>query len=644
MKYLFLFIFTFLWSWTVSFGQVCPTKFPADAVGGFTVVPQSCAPYSPRIRNSSLGTVTGYIYNYIPGTDYKDTTLYSIYKKTILPANAYTYTKAGKYCIIQLGSNGTASFASREVEVLSAPIPVAKAILCGPNEVVLTIPTDTSNVYNSYAINWGDGQAQEYKQSDSPITYTYAARTNNTISVTGIYPACSGDRFFLSNLPPYSPLLTPSMSLLEAKTGKLNLTFLSTAGLRTEVLQKTGNVYNAINPPVFDDGKAPTGNVTKVLNSASVQSINCFRVRTTDACKKTADSPEICNIPFTVDSQDAQNQIKWEVYPIASNFDQYSIVKNTVAYKDIKTIATVQDVDATVSCGEEYAYQMTVALKGMKFISEEVRIKANSTRPLSAIKTILPTVEKGKVAVLWIPETFSTKGYTIERSDKITGVFQPVGTSLSNRFDDLTALPSNQAYCYRISYKDQCSRVSDPSKPICTVFLNDNGSDLNWSPIDFANGTSGYEVEYLDQNGNSLNPPRTETVGLKLKYTPDFSDPTLSVLRFRIVAKSADNQVSNSNDVLLSLGVKVFVPTVFSPNNDGINDLFFIKGIGIKQATIKIYDRWGVVVYESDDRGIGWDGYINNSQASQGIYAYRIDYEDFAGNKNDIKGTVMLVR
>lgn len=647
MKHFFLLTFFVLCS-SVLFGQVCPTKNAADANGSFNVFQQGCVPYSPKIKSTVAAgaTVTGYIYDYKLGTDYKDTTLYSIYKKTILPEKAlYTYSKPGKYCIIQLGSNGTASFAAKEIEVLETPKPVATAMLCGPNDVRLTLPANPANIYEDYLISWGDGNQVAYKQANSPIKYTYAARANNNITITGIYTACGGERTNLTNLPPYTPLPTPQISSLEAKGGKLTLNFNSNTGVKTEVLQKVGGNYESISPAIFDDGTGPSAATNKILVNFSTQNTNCFRVRVADVCEKTNDSPEICNIPFTATPKDGENQISWGKYPVAGNFVQYNLIKNSSPLKTISNIATQQLIDPNVTCGEEYGYQMIVDLAGMKFISEEVRIKGNNTKPLVAIKNAYPTVENGKMLVIWTPETFSVKNYFIERADQANGAFKKVGTSLTNRFDDPTASPSSQSYCYRVSYTDQCDREAEPSKPICSVFLSENGSNLNWTPIGFAQGTVRYEVEYLDQNGNSLNPPRAETLGLSQSYVPDFSDPTLVALRFRIRAISADNQISTSNDVLLSQGVKLFVPTAFSPNGDGINDVFIHKGVGLPQVSLRVFDRWGSVIFDTNEPNTGWDGRINNQEAPQGFYTYRIEILDLATTKPTIKtGVVMLVR
>lgn len=77
------------------------------------------------------------------------------------------------------------------------------------------------------------------------------------------------------------------------------------------------------------------------------------------------------------------------------------------------------------------------------------------------------------------------------------------------------------------------------------------------------------------------------------------------------------------------------IPNVFSPNGDSMNDFFRIPGIeGFPNSRLEIYNRWGNVIYQSNDYGGGWDGRINNEPVADGTYYYvlrRSDGENFHG-------------
>ena len=94
----------------------------------------------------------------------------------------------------------------------------------------------------------------------------------------------------------------------------------------------------------------------------------------------------------------------------------------------------------------------------------------------------------------------------------------------------------------------------------------------------------------------------------------------------------------------------IFIPNVFSPNNDGINDIFFISGTSI--ATIKrfqIFDRWGKKAFSSPEvpinsREYGWDGRMGNKPAFAGVYYYAAELE-FPDQTTEVyKGSITLLR
>jgi gliding motility-associated-like protein len=87
-----------------------------------------------------------------------------------------------------------------------------------------------------------------------------------------------------------------------------------------------------------------------------------------------------------------------------------------------------------------------------------------------------------------------------------------------------------------------------------------------------------------------------------------------------------------------------YIPNAFSPNGDGINDLFSGKGYGIKDYVMYVFDRWGEKLYETTDLSKGWDGTFKGEEAQQDVYVYRVDIIDIHGEKHKYKGHFTLVR
>jgi len=89
----------------------------------------------------------------------------------------------------------------------------------------------------------------------------------------------------------------------------------------------------------------------------------------------------------------------------------------------------------------------------------------------------------------------------------------------------------------------------------------------------------------------------------------------------------------------------VYVPSVFTPNGDGRNDIFRIADIKHqKLLDFSVYSRWGALVFRTANVSEGWDGTINGQKVPPGVFVYLIHYTDLTGEYKYLKGTVVLVR
>ena len=87
-----------------------------------------------------------------------------------------------------------------------------------------------------------------------------------------------------------------------------------------------------------------------------------------------------------------------------------------------------------------------------------------------------------------------------------------------------------------------------------------------------------------------------------------------------------------------------FIPNVFSPNGDGINDVFTIRGERIEQVSIKVYNRWGNLVFEGRDASPAWDGRWQGQESPVGVYYYTAEIIYQNGAAEQKHGNVTIVR
>ena len=146
------------------------------------------------------------------------------------------------------------------------------------------------------------------------------------------------------------------------------------------------------------------------------------------------------------------------------------------------------------------------------------------------------------------------------------------------------------------------------------------GESLNLEAI----ASYGWRFSHWDNNTNILNPNKNET-------------------NINLSVESSDNIVANFSEMF-----EVFVPNSFTPsNNDNLHNTFNVSIFsteGVK-FEMKIFNRFGESIFESDDESIAWDGSYNGRQVPAGIYMYLLTVEsNMTGNRINKKGTITLLR
>lgn len=89
---------------------------------------------------------------------------------------------------------------------------------------------------------------------------------------------------------------------------------------------------------------------------------------------------------------------------------------------------------------------------------------------------------------------------------------------------------------------------------------------------------------------------------------------------------------------------QLFIPSAFTPNGDGLNDLFYIKAnFQPRNFEMTIMSRNGDLLFHSRDINIGWDGQLHGSTLPQGMYVYIIKYKDSEGKDQKQQGQILLI-
>lgn len=154
-----------------------------------------------------------------------------------------------------------------------------------------------------------------------------------------------------------------------------------------------------------------------------------------------------------------------------------------------------------------------------------------------------------------------------------------------------------------------------------TVAFQDESTGATEWTWDFADGSNAYEQ----------NPQHT------------YQEPgTYQVVQVVNNDYGCDDEYSQR--VIIGPAITLYIPNTFTPNNDGLNDVFKGEGEGLEEYRMWIFDRWGENLFFSEDMEYGWDGTYKGKQVESGMYIYKFDVIDVEKRQRQYTGEVYLMR
>jgi gliding motility-associated-like protein len=111
-----------------------------------------------------------------------------------------------------------------------------------------------------------------------------------------------------------------------------------------------------------------------------------------------------------------------------------------------------------------------------------------------------------------------------------------------------------------------------------------------------------------------------------------------------VKAISAEGCASQKT-VFITVISKISIPSAFTPNGDGKNDVFrALYGQDISNVHFVVFDRWGQLVFADNGAHKGWDGKLDGVLQPAGTYVWSFEYKDVSGANRNLKGVVELIR
>ncbi|UHG90751.1 gliding motility-associated C-terminal domain-containing protein [Spirosoma oryzicola] len=567
----------------------------------------------------------------------------------------YSYTKPGSYTIIQVGSGGSAGTGTvycQEVTVLPNEAVKFTVTSCLGRKATLVPDETTLGQYDRYEVYWGDGVREQKTRAElvAKPTHTYNNNVTYTVTVQGLYNPPVTCRSSVTSFP-VTPLSATTQPVITALTtvndNTISLKYQATPGVNILLQQKDASGVFVTTPQ--------SGTAGAFTVQADTKQVQCFQLIYQDACSNSTSAPseQVCSLVLNAKAASKQNDLSWQPYSgstsASSSFRSYRILRNDAPVGNVVNQNTTTYSDKSqIECGVQYCYRLETTVGPTIITSAQSCVNGINEEALESIGDIVVTIQDGHpYLVAAMPTSTRTSSYTmlVSRASSSAGPFQQVGTvDNSNTFADQSADPSAASYCYQLSYRNKCGQTSPLSAPVCTVFLSSkSATGVDWTTASpFAPGdVYSYTLEIVD----SVNNTKKEIVmGGNAHYEPDPNDPSIQTQRYRVIALSSGGVPSYSNFFTLRRDPKIFVPDAFTPNGDGNNDTFMVKGLYFDRFRLTIYSRWGEVIYSTTDRTKGWDGTINGQQAAAGQYMYQVEVIDDTDHKTLKTGALLLIR
>jgi gliding motility-associated-like protein len=553
----------------------------------------------------------------------------------------------------------------------------AQNMSCGLAEVITydayLSEADQNKVETYLAVKYGitltRGQSttvRNYTATNGSVVWDATANTGYSFNITGIgrddsatllqkqsrsvhnnalvymYNGATGGNFPASNAGNASALNSDLSYLLIGDNGLANtLSNCAANGYlsrmpRTWKVQKTGTGISTISLAI--DTGVISASTKRLLVSADPSFTICKAYPLTTANGKLYAEVTLNNNEYFTFATDSLQVAFSTVAPVCTNVNNGSITTAVAGGNAPYSYAWSPSSETTPGLSGIPAgtYTLTITHGGCQ-VSRSVTVAAPAAPPgpVAAGVAICP----GETATLTIQDP--NAAYTYNWYNVSTGgMAQMTGSTVSVL---TTTLPVT--WYANIQY-GSCNSIRTPVEitPLATLFtplvtastVTGNSVIFQWQPVP---GATGYQVSV---NGGTYLTPSSGSLGVT--HTVSGLQP-LTTVTIDVIALGVKNCQNSSSGKAgaKTLTDAIYIPNTFTPNGDGRNDWFKAYGNVIAGITMKIFNQWGELIYETKDMTTGWNGTHKGKLQPIGVYYYAIRIRLTDGNEVVRKGSINLL-
>ncbi|MEO0900085.1 MAG: PKD domain-containing protein [Bacteroidota bacterium] len=394
------------------------------------------------------------------------------------------------------------------------------------------------------------------------------------------------------------------------------------------------------------------------------ESSQCYKVTITNQCGNEsllAGTESHCTVEVEAIVLPSRIFINWNPYAGWDEVSQYEIYRvedyneSNVSFLGIVPGTVTQYEDEFDDCFNDISYRIRAigTTPREQSWSDTTMIVGEVTNAASATEVFRATVEDNQYALVeW--KAFDLPNAAIIYVEKAEngGTFTNYATlpAGEEKFQDLNTNVQENSYTYRVSAQDSCGNVTSTSNVGTTIHTEARragGSvELEWNDYeDWGFGVDRYRIERFNENAS-----RWEVLdfvqGTQTEYVDETGPLEQSSYCYRIYAmeQGGNGMESLSNEVCLDYETSIYAPSAFTPNGDGINDEFKLEGFLVETIDLKIFSRWGLLLFEGQSLDDAWDGTYQNANVAEGTYVFVAKGIGRNGLPYLVRGTVTLLR
>lgn len=526
-------------------------------------------------------------------------------------SNTHTYTQPGEYEIKQLISSvgNNVNLISKKIKVIVIPQIEASLKACEGYELSAVVLSD---FYPSYSVFFNGFEVlQTLPNEPAKVRFSSVGEQQVRIEAFSGAPSCNQTLALKAQL--IEKLEKPNLlSLSQNSVGNWVVTF-SKSPFNETVLKIDGE----------SDSIFTVGSETVTMEIPFSGDVGCVQASSFDVCGNLADSERFCVSGLSASARNGFNKLEWNANQ-SESFEKYVLLKNEVPIREISDRNELQWTDSEVQCGQEYCYRLETIVAGKSVSAHPSCVVATNQEQPLAFENWRISFENGQYRASWNEIESASKVFVID--EQLVKVAE-VATSQKE------VSLANDKSCFKLAYENVCGVISDTSNLKCKLTLGLNEQALFW--INSLQAVSFQLFELIDTeqvlvySGNDFQIPLSS-----LDSSRNFSS-------FQLIATLTDGSIVRSNVVEINRSPFVRFPNVFSPNGDGINDVFLPVYRFLEKYLLVVYDQWGGVIFSSKNPEIGWDG----ERALANIpYVYVCEYELGDGKSGKTTGVIQILR